>query len=386
MGFFLLGVASFAIAGAAVGELTASQVYQSASRSVVTIVTLGPGGDAVATGSGVHLGGGAIVTNCHVLEGGSMALVTHEEQLVRATHLLGRDETWDICILETTISLASAQTGSSSAMAVGDRVYALGAPRGLSLSLSDGLVSRAVPLGVGSGLQVTAPISPGSSGGGLFNTRGELVGITTLYLEDSQQLNFAVPVEAASILLGHRQARTPIDELAPSPPITPAPSGDVAPDPADRVAEIAMGPQVDSLNNVTLPSEIFEAHDQIYLTLSSTSREPVGVDVVWTYGRDKQFVAHEHQRVPPGHRAAFHITKPDGWPIGTYDAEIKVDGQTIETMRFCVQNRTVRCSKSVTRVYSYDKAGRRHYSSTPPPPDATGVRIIAVPYWSIDPR
>jgi hypothetical protein len=77
---------------------------------------------------------------------------------------------------------------------VGEPVYAVGAPQGLELSLSEGIVSQLrggpPPL-----IQTTVAISQGSSGGGLFNAEGELVGITTFYLKDSQNLNFAVPVE-----------------------------------------------------------------------------------------------------------------------------------------------------------------------------------------------
>jgi tetratricopeptide (TPR) repeat protein len=77
---------------------------------------------------------------------------------------------------------------------VGEPVYAVGAPQGLELSLSEGIVSQLrgdpPPL-----IQTTVAISKGSSGGGLFNAEGELVGITTFYLKEGQSLNFALPVE-----------------------------------------------------------------------------------------------------------------------------------------------------------------------------------------------
>jgi tetratricopeptide (TPR) repeat protein len=77
---------------------------------------------------------------------------------------------------------------------VGVPVYAVGAPQGLELSLSDGIVSQLrggpPPL-----IQTTAAISPGSSGGGLFDGEGRLVGLTALYVEGGQSLNFAMPVE-----------------------------------------------------------------------------------------------------------------------------------------------------------------------------------------------
>ena len=77
---------------------------------------------------------------------------------------------------------------------MGDPVYAVGAPKGLELSLSDGIVAQ-LHGGPPPFLQITAAISPGSSGGGLFDGEGRLVGLTTFYLEGVQSPNFAMPVE-----------------------------------------------------------------------------------------------------------------------------------------------------------------------------------------------
>ena len=105
------------------------------------------------------------------------------------------DSDKDLCLLTASVLTAkSARLGKAAQLKVGDKVYAVGAPQGLELSLSEGIVSQLrggpPPL-----IQTTVAISPGSSGGGLFNAEGELVGITTFYLKDSQSLNFALPVE-----------------------------------------------------------------------------------------------------------------------------------------------------------------------------------------------
>src|SRR5262249_49670558 len=78
---------------------------------------------------------------------------------------------------------------------VGQRVYAIGAPQELELTLSDGLISglRQTEGGSIQLIQTSAPISPGSSGGGLFDQDGRLVGITTFFVEEGQNLNFALP-------------------------------------------------------------------------------------------------------------------------------------------------------------------------------------------------
>lgn len=106
-----------------------------------------------------------------------------------------------MCLLVSpTLNAPPISRGEASKLKIGDAVYAVGAPRGLELSLSDGIVSQLrddkdAPL-----IQTTVPISPGSSGGGLFDSNARLVGITTSYLKDSQNINFAIPVEWISKL------------------------------------------------------------------------------------------------------------------------------------------------------------------------------------------
>jgi hypothetical protein len=112
-----------------------------------------------------------------------------------AASLHAEDRRRDICLLDTTdIQGEPAQLGKASTLKVGDPVYAVAAPKGLELSFSDGVVAQLrggpPPL-----IQTTAAISPGSSGGGIFDADGRLVGLTTLYLKGGQSLNFAVPVE-----------------------------------------------------------------------------------------------------------------------------------------------------------------------------------------------
>ena len=116
------------------------------------------------------------------------------KQIVSAI-LYAEDGDKDICVLDAkSIKGKPAQFGKAADLKVGDRVYAVGAPKGLELSLSDGIVAqlRGKPSPF---IQTTAAISPGSSGGGLFDKEGQLVGLTTFYVEGGQSLNFAMPVE-----------------------------------------------------------------------------------------------------------------------------------------------------------------------------------------------
>jgi S1-C subfamily serine protease len=146
-------------------------------------------------GSGVMLSEGDIITNYHVIKVGVRYTVGRGKQSVPAT-FKGADEEKDLCLLTAPGLMAEpARMGKAARLKVGDPVYAVGTPQGLELSLSEGIVSQLRGGGAHPIIQTTVAISPGSSGGGLFNAKGELGGITTFYLKDGQSLNFALPVE-----------------------------------------------------------------------------------------------------------------------------------------------------------------------------------------------
>ncbi len=174
--------------------LTPGQVFDKVKDAVVVVKALDDQGAVKGQGSGVLLSSGKVATNCHVVEGGVSYQVGRGKQLVPAT-LYAEDGDKDICLLDAKgIEGKPAQLGKATDLKVGDPVYAVGAPQGLELSLSDGIVAqlRGEPSPL---IQTTAAISSGSSGGGLFDKEGRLVGLTTFYLEGGQSLNFAMPVE-----------------------------------------------------------------------------------------------------------------------------------------------------------------------------------------------
>jgi len=177
--------------------LTPSQVFNKVKDSVVVVKTFNAKGKNTTLGSGVMLPSGKIGTNCHVVENGVSFQVGGGNKFVSAT-LWGGDEDKDICLLEASgLTAKPAQLGQATRLKVGEPVYAVGSPQGLELSLSNGIVSQLrggpPPL-----IQTTAAISQGSSGGGLFDAAGRLVGFTTLYIDGGQSLNFAMPVEWAN--------------------------------------------------------------------------------------------------------------------------------------------------------------------------------------------
>ena len=114
---------------------------------------------------------------------------------MRATPLKADLET-DRCILSVDGSLAAIKAvRKMNDVEIGERVYTIGSPKGLSNTLGDGLVSGLRELKAITLIQTSAPVSPGSSGGALVDAHGALIGITTFILADAQNLNFAIAAE-----------------------------------------------------------------------------------------------------------------------------------------------------------------------------------------------
>lgn len=187
---------------------TPSEIYEQAAKSTVVVRNIDSGGKAKSMGSGVILPDRDVVTNCHVVKGASQLKVRIGKNEYPAA-LRHSDWDRDVCSLSVSgISDPAVVIGSTKSLKVGAKVYAIGAPKGLELTLSDGIVSSLREVDGGLYIQTTAAISPGSSGGGLFDENGALVGLTTFYLAEGQNLNFAVPVEWVKEL-PKRQAPTP---------------------------------------------------------------------------------------------------------------------------------------------------------------------------------
>ncbi|MBE0604289.1 MAG: trypsin-like peptidase domain-containing protein [Deltaproteobacteria bacterium] len=168
-------------------------VFRKASPSVVTVkIFTGDDKQLTKMGSGVVFGPGTVATNRHVVESGGVIRVTDQGREYAAT-VLYADREYDLCALSVPgLAAPAVELASFRTIRTGQRVYAIGAPRGLELSISDGLVSGIRSYGEFPLIQTNAPISKGSSGGGLFDTEGRLVGITTASVIDGQNINFAL--------------------------------------------------------------------------------------------------------------------------------------------------------------------------------------------------
>lgn len=191
---FALAALSLALALPAAAE-TASQVFQQVSPSIVVVVAYDATGKPAELGSGVMLPNHDVATNCHVVKDGTQYRVRYRDKDYPAS-LDKSDWDRDVCSLNVPgLPAPPVVMGKTKTLQVGAPVYAIGAPEGLQLTLSEGIVSSLRPVGAGSYIQTTAAISPGSSGGGLFDDEGHLLGLTSFFMSQGQQLNFALPVE-----------------------------------------------------------------------------------------------------------------------------------------------------------------------------------------------
>jgi hypothetical protein len=177
-----------------------TQVFRTYAPAVAIIEATDDTSQVSRLGSGVLLvQQQVLVTNAHVVNGPGRIRVRvgAESYSTSEAELLYVDSDADLAVLRLSkIPPASPTVRLRAGMLpdVGERVFATGNPQGLERTFSEGVISglRSLPK-IGVVVQHTAPISPGSSGGALFDARGELIGLTVAYLEGGQNLNFAIP-------------------------------------------------------------------------------------------------------------------------------------------------------------------------------------------------
>ena len=179
--------------------LSSVQIYKKVSGAVVVIHAYDDNEKLSKQGSGVVLNDkGYIVTNYHVLSGNKRIEILHGKEIIPNVDIIGIDVEKDILILKIEAKKFSPiKIGNSKSLKIGQRVFAIGSPMGLENSISEGIISglRSYDELKRNFIQITASISPGSSGGAVVNDKGELIGISSLTVKEGQNLNFAIPIE-----------------------------------------------------------------------------------------------------------------------------------------------------------------------------------------------
>ena len=171
---------------------TPEQIFQLASQSVVVIQAQDSEGNPLNQGGGVVTGRELVTTNCHVIEGAAAIEVVYRYQSYAATSASVNEER-DLCQIRVPQLVAPRVKLNTGRVRVGQRVYAIGAPEGLELTLTEGLISSLREFDGSQYIQTSAAIAQGSSGGGLFDIEARLIGITSFFVGEGSSLNFALP-------------------------------------------------------------------------------------------------------------------------------------------------------------------------------------------------
>jgi len=206
-------------------EERAIRLFEAVAPSVVAIVTEGRRGEG-GTGSGfVWDAAGHIVTNHHVIEGARSIAVVLDDGSVTPARLVGSAPWTDLAVLKLQspdLRPPPIAIGSSADLKVGQTVFAIGNPFGLSRTLTQGIVSaldRRLPTAggreVAGVIQTDAAINPGNSGGPLVDSAGRLIGVNTAILSPAGAyagIGFAVPVDTVNRIVPElvRTGRAPL--------------------------------------------------------------------------------------------------------------------------------------------------------------------------------
>lgn len=222
-------------------------IARAANGSIVSIVMSDMAGRPVSQGSGFIVSAeGLIITNYHVISEGSSAVARLPDGTRYAVDGVVRfDKARDVAVIKAHgQNFRKLTLANSDRVQVGEEVVAIGNPLALDSTVSNGIVSGMRPARDDGGklLQITAPISSGSSGGPLFNMAGGVIGITTMYLSGGENLNFAIPINDAKPLLAADSSKLTAfpDEANPDKPedgASPFPAA--SPDMLDLKATIA---------------------------------------------------------------------------------------------------------------------------------------------------
>lgn len=198
-----LSVAVIATHGVARGaDLNSSDIYKRSIGAVCTIVTA-TGGKVRTLGTGfVTTADGMVATNRHVVEGAADVLVKCGPRAPVTGTVVRMGKTVDLALVKTNIRVLTPLSISKRdpAELVGQPVYVIGSPEGLEGTISNGLISGIRRNDGETVIQISAPISHGSSGGPVILGSGEVIGVATALLRDGQNLNFAVPASLLASL------------------------------------------------------------------------------------------------------------------------------------------------------------------------------------------
>lgn len=179
--------------------LSAESIYNNTISKVAMIISY-KDGMPYSQGSGFFIDKNTLVTNFHCVAGADRIefKVTNNDEIYKGARVIKASDEYDLAIIKTKQDFPYVKVDSLGKEKIGSKIYAIGNPRGLEGTLSDGILSGKRDNDGIEYLQITAPINPGNSGGPVLNENGAVIGVATFTFKNSQNLNFAMPIKYIS--------------------------------------------------------------------------------------------------------------------------------------------------------------------------------------------
>ena len=183
-------------------------MIKEARKSIVLISTFDKHGNTLGQGSGFIINSkGYVVSNLHVFRGAEKAQIKLNHKVYTVDQFFDKDYKTDLVLLK----IGNKKTDwkplkiSNKLPSVGEKIIVIGNPLGLESTVSDGIVSAKREIKpFGKVIQITSPISPGSSGSPVLNIKGEVIGVATFQMIKGQNLNFAIPISKVKKLISNK--------------------------------------------------------------------------------------------------------------------------------------------------------------------------------------
>ncbi len=189
---------------------TAKEIYEKAVDATVTVETDN------SVGSGFFIDSNIVVTNFHVIKGAKYAFITISNSSIKYNVLghLGIDEINDLVLLKIAYNSNNKLNFRESDFEVGMKVFTIGSPAGLNKTISEGILSAKRSINSKSYLQITAPISHGSSGSPLLDDNCKLLGIAVSGIETAENIGFCIPANNLKQLISFKSDfLTPLSDV-----------------------------------------------------------------------------------------------------------------------------------------------------------------------------
>ena len=172
-------------------------------------------GQPQSLGSGFLVAPNIIATNFHVIENSYSGFVkfVNKNEIYEIEGVVGYNSDYDLALIKISDNIGTPLPLISPSIDIGQKIFVIGNPLGLEGTISDGIISGLRDLDDYSVLQISAPISPGNSGGPVVNENGNVIGIATFTISEGQNINFAVPVKYLKELLNNQISQVSLSSL-----------------------------------------------------------------------------------------------------------------------------------------------------------------------------